>query len=208
MTGYFRDDAPLSELMLDEPGRRELDDLWEEFDFITGAPMRQHASFLWFERTDSRFMRDPEFDFARAEDKDAASEAKIRRLAEVYLAKARARRRRRDRAPGDRGPFPDHRREHPPRRAGAARGRAPPRRGPQGVRRAGLPPAAVGAGARRRRRLLPRPRARGRPGPRGRRPRHGRQHPDVAPLLLPGRPAPERGDRASARCRTTPWPAA
>ncbi|MEA2631636.1 MAG: hypothetical protein QOE66_1855, partial [Chloroflexota bacterium] len=89
MTGYFRDDGPLSELILDEQGRRELDRLWEEFDFITAAPVRQYASFLWFERTDSRYMRDPEFDFARAEDKDATSEAKIGRLADAYLAKAR-----------------------------------------------------------------------------------------------------------------------
>jgi cytochrome c553 len=90
MTGYFRDDAPLSELLLDPAEQRVLDALWEEFDFITGAPMRQHTSFIWFERTDSRYMRDPEFDFARAEDKDATSPAKIARLAEVYLAKARA----------------------------------------------------------------------------------------------------------------------
>jgi hypothetical protein len=89
MTGYFRDDAPLYELILDESGQRELDRLWHEFDFITGAPARQYSSFLWFERTDSRFMRDPEFDFARAEDKDAASETKIKALTEVYLAKAR-----------------------------------------------------------------------------------------------------------------------
>ena len=91
MTGYFRDDAPLSELILDEQGRRELDDLWEEFDVITGAPMRQHSSFLWFERTDSQFMRGAEFDFARAEDKGAASEAMIKRLSEVYSAKAERR---------------------------------------------------------------------------------------------------------------------
>jgi hypothetical protein len=89
MTGYFRDDAPLSALLLDEDGRRTLDRLWEEFDFITGAPVRQYTSFVWFERTDSRYMRDLEFDFARAEDKDVTSPAKIARLAEVYLAKAR-----------------------------------------------------------------------------------------------------------------------
>ncbi len=89
MTGYFRDDQPLYDLILDDKGRHELDELWREFDFITGAPMRQYSSFLWFERTDSTFMRSEEFDFARAEDKDAASEAKIRRLAEVYLVKAR-----------------------------------------------------------------------------------------------------------------------
>ena len=33
-------------------------------------------------------MRGAEFDFARAEDKDAASEARIRQLAQVYRAKA------------------------------------------------------------------------------------------------------------------------
>ena len=91
MTGYFRDDAPLCDLILDEGGRRELDGLWREFDFITGAPMRQHSSFLWFERTDSTYMRNPDFDFARAEDKNAASEPMIRRLAQVYSDKARQR---------------------------------------------------------------------------------------------------------------------
>ncbi len=89
MTGYFRDDGPLYELILDADGQHELDQLWEEFDFITGAPMRQYASFLWFERAESKFVRGPEFDFVRAEDKDAASEEKIKRLATVYLDKAK-----------------------------------------------------------------------------------------------------------------------
>lgn len=89
MTGYFRDDGPLYELMLDEAGQRQLDGLWREFDFVTGAPMRQYSSYLWYERAESGYLRDSEFDFIRAEDKDAASEAKIERLAEVYLAKAR-----------------------------------------------------------------------------------------------------------------------
>ncbi|MDB5351022.1 MAG: cytochrome [Planctomycetota bacterium] len=89
MTGYFRDDGPLFELMLDEHGRRELDRLWREFDFITGAPMRQYASYLWFERAETSSLRGREFDFVRAEDKDAGSEAKIARLAEVYIAKVR-----------------------------------------------------------------------------------------------------------------------
>jgi hypothetical protein len=90
MTGYFRDDGPLSELMLDEQGRRELDTLWDEFDFITGAPLRQYLSYLWYERAETGTLRgDPAFDFVRAEDKDAASEAKMGRFATVYLAKAR-----------------------------------------------------------------------------------------------------------------------
>jgi hypothetical protein len=89
MTGYFRDDGPLSALLLDADQERTLDRLWEEFDFITGAPLRQYTSFVWFERTDSRYMRDPEFDPFRAEDKDVTSAAKIAGLAELYLAKAR-----------------------------------------------------------------------------------------------------------------------
>jgi hypothetical protein len=90
MTGYFRDDGPLFELMLDEAARRELDRLWQEFDFITGAPMRQYSSYLWYERAETGFLKgDEEFDFVRAEDKDAASEAKMGRFVKVYLEKAR-----------------------------------------------------------------------------------------------------------------------
>jgi mono/diheme cytochrome c family protein len=90
MTGYFRDDGPLSELMLDEAGRRELDRLWREFDFITGAPLRQYSSYLWYERAETGFLKgDEAFNFVRAEDRDAASEAKMGRFAKVYLAKAR-----------------------------------------------------------------------------------------------------------------------
>ncbi len=90
MMGYYRDDAPLCDLILDDARKRELDGLWQELDFITSAPMRQYQSFVWFERTDSTFMRDAEFDFARAEDHDVTSEAMIHRLADVYLAKARS----------------------------------------------------------------------------------------------------------------------
>ena len=49
MQGYFRDDAPLSELILDEAGRHELDTLWQELDFVTLAPMRQYKDFIFFD---------------------------------------------------------------------------------------------------------------------------------------------------------------
>lgn len=88
MMGYYRDDAPLYDLVLDASAQRELDTLWRELDFIASAPMRQYQGFLWFDRTDSRFMRDPEFDFARPEDLSSLSEQKIQALSEVYLAKA------------------------------------------------------------------------------------------------------------------------
>jgi hypothetical protein len=89
MTGYFRDDGPLYEMVLDDAGRRELDRLWDEFDLVAYVPHRMHSSLLWFERTDSRFLIDAEFDFARAEDKDSTSPEKIRQLADLYYAKAK-----------------------------------------------------------------------------------------------------------------------
>lgn len=88
MMGYFRDDGPLYDLVLNEAQQQQLDQLWQQLDFVTAAPMRQYVGFLWFERTDSRFMRDPQFDFARAEDKAAQSSAMIEQLAKVYLEKA------------------------------------------------------------------------------------------------------------------------
>jgi hypothetical protein len=89
MQGYFRDDEPLCRLILDEKEKRELDDLWEELNFITLAPWRQYHDFIFFERAEPpRFMMEAQFDFARSEDKDCTSQAKMERLAKAYLAKA------------------------------------------------------------------------------------------------------------------------
>ena len=90
MTGYFRDDGPLYELVLDTAGRRELDRLWSELDFVTLAPIRQYRDYVFFERAESRFMEAEEFDFARSEDKDVSSPKKLKRLAELYIKTARA----------------------------------------------------------------------------------------------------------------------
>lgn len=89
MTGYFRDDAPLYDLILDEAGRTELDRLWREFEFVAGVPQRMYTSFVWFERTDSPYLRDPEFDHFRPEDKSVTAQEKIDQLAALYLDKAR-----------------------------------------------------------------------------------------------------------------------
>ncbi|HBJ37743.1 MAG TPA: hypothetical protein DDZ51_23900 [Planctomycetaceae bacterium] len=87
--GYFRDDAPLYDLILGDADRLEIDRLWEEFYFAASIPLRQYSSFIWFERAESGFLRDEQFDFARAEDKDCASPEKIARLSVVYQAKAK-----------------------------------------------------------------------------------------------------------------------
>ncbi len=86
--GYFRDDAPLVDLMLDEAQRNELDRLWLELDVVAAAPSRQYSGLIWFDRTDSGFMRDRVFDRYRAEDKDNTSAEKVAGLAELYCEKA------------------------------------------------------------------------------------------------------------------------
>ena len=87
MMGYFRDDQPLCNLILDDAGNEELNKLWRELELIALTPIRQYAGFIWFERAESSFIREPQFHFVRAEDKDANSEDKIRRFGEVFLEK-------------------------------------------------------------------------------------------------------------------------
>jgi len=88
--GYFRDDRPLYDLVLDAAQRRELDALWNELDFITLAPVRQFKQFIWFERAEPpSFMATAQFNAFRSEDDDVTSDAKMKQLADVYLAKAR-----------------------------------------------------------------------------------------------------------------------
>jgi hypothetical protein len=87
MMGYFRDDQPLCNLVLDDAGNEELNKLWRELELIALTPIRQYAGFIWFERAESSFIREPQFHFVRAEDKDANSEEKIRRFGEVFLEK-------------------------------------------------------------------------------------------------------------------------
>ncbi len=91
MMGYFRDDIPLCELVLDDAANRELEELWAELDFITEAPQRQHTGYIWYERAESATIRrwGTEFDEFRSEDKDITSEARLKKFADLYLTKAR-----------------------------------------------------------------------------------------------------------------------
>ncbi len=45
--GYFRDDEPLKELILDEKQRKELDRLWLEFDFIADHTIRTYVQYFF-----------------------------------------------------------------------------------------------------------------------------------------------------------------
>ena len=45
--GFWRDDVPLMELILDEKGQKELNRLWDEFDFIADHTARTWAQFYF-----------------------------------------------------------------------------------------------------------------------------------------------------------------
>ena len=45
--GYFRDDTPLMELILDEKGQKELNRLWDEFDFIADYTARTWVQYYF-----------------------------------------------------------------------------------------------------------------------------------------------------------------
>jgi hypothetical protein len=44
--GFFRDDTPLMELILDEKGKQEINRLWDEFDFIANFTARTWTQFF------------------------------------------------------------------------------------------------------------------------------------------------------------------
>lgn len=84
--GYFRDDRPLYDLVLDEAQRHELDTLWWELDFIAQAPARQLKGFMWFERGEPpSVMVDPAFASFQAADDELLTSAKLQQLADVYI---------------------------------------------------------------------------------------------------------------------------
>ena len=45
--GYWRDDTPLMELILDEKGQKQLDRLWDEFDFIADFTERTWVQYYF-----------------------------------------------------------------------------------------------------------------------------------------------------------------
>ena len=45
--GYYRDDTPLMELILDDKGQQELNRLWDEFDFIAAYTARTWVQYYF-----------------------------------------------------------------------------------------------------------------------------------------------------------------
>ena len=85
--GYFRDDTPLMELILDENGRKELDRLWIEFDFIADYTRRTWVQY-YFNQSGEVQGKGRESGTARPSDDAVTSPAIIFGLRDAYLARA------------------------------------------------------------------------------------------------------------------------
>jgi hypothetical protein len=87
--GYFRDDAPLSELILDEKGQRELEALWHEFEFIADYTARTYIEFF-FNQSGEVMGNGRESGSYRPSDKEITASSVILDFKTSYLAKASA----------------------------------------------------------------------------------------------------------------------
>ena len=87
--GYWRDDLPLMELILDDKGQKELNDLWTEFDFIADHTARTWEQF-YFNQSGAVDTGDPEDGRLRPADKALDDPAVIFQVRDAYLAKAAA----------------------------------------------------------------------------------------------------------------------
>lgn len=85
--GFFRDDRPLVQKVLDEGEQRELDQLWQELDFVTNSTETLLRGFVWFERAERHVLHDKRFDFLRAEDPRLVEEELLGRFEREYLEK-------------------------------------------------------------------------------------------------------------------------
>lgn len=87
LMGYFRDDQPLYQIVLDAKQQKELDELWRELDFIASANIRTYVQFYFNESGEARGTS-RESEGPRPADKDVTSEASIHQVADAYKARA------------------------------------------------------------------------------------------------------------------------
>src|SRR5438034_4519503 len=85
--GYTRDDAPLSELILDDKGQKELEALWDQFEFVADYTARTYVQF-YFNQSGEVLGSGAESGTLRPSDQDVTSEAVVLGFKTAYLAKA------------------------------------------------------------------------------------------------------------------------
>ena len=88
--GYFRDDQPLSELLLDAKQQAALDEMWREMDFVASVNIRTYVEFAKLGTRGTRDdFKDGEPQVGDIEVEQITSEAKVRKLEADYLAFAK-----------------------------------------------------------------------------------------------------------------------
>ncbi len=87
--GYYRDDLPLIQLILDDNGKKELDRLWNEFDYIADFSARTWTQY-YFNQSGEVFGKGDEAGSERPTDHAVTDSAVIFKMRDIYLAKAAA----------------------------------------------------------------------------------------------------------------------
>src|SRR5580658_9556486 len=85
--GYYRDDLPLVQLILDDKGTQELNRLWNEFDYIADYSARTWTQY-YFNQSGEVFGKGDESGSDRPTDHAVTDTAVIYKMRDVYLAKA------------------------------------------------------------------------------------------------------------------------
>ncbi|MFL6448056.1 MAG: DUF1592 domain-containing protein [Bryobacteraceae bacterium] len=89
VVGFFRDDRPLTELILDANGRKEIDRLWDEFDYIADFTARTWTQYF-FNQSGEVQGKGAESGTARPVGHAITDTPVIMAMRDAYLAKARA----------------------------------------------------------------------------------------------------------------------
>jgi hypothetical protein len=89
VVGFFRDDTPLMELILDEKGQKEINRLWDEFDFIANFTARTWVQYF-FNQSGEVQGKGAESATARPSDHEVTDGPVIIAMRDAYLAKAKA----------------------------------------------------------------------------------------------------------------------
>ena len=87
--GYFRDDTPLMELILDEKGQKQLNRLWDEFDFVANYTARTWVQYFVNQSGEVQG-KGAEAGSDRPLDHEITDAAVIMKMQEAYLAMALA----------------------------------------------------------------------------------------------------------------------
>jgi hypothetical protein len=85
--GYYRDDLPLVQLILDDKGTQQLNRLWNEFDFVAAYSARTWTQY-YFNQSGEVFGKGDESGSDRPTDHAVTDTEVIFKMRDVYLAKA------------------------------------------------------------------------------------------------------------------------